>query len=799
MQYKILAFDINTYDEYISVSSIKDIVEEIDGVKRVFLHRFYHTGKTKKSPIITQQVEAYSKDKKDKEEDLKSKGPPSPKHDGDPMHKTQLEQIVPGVKGTNLNHKIRIGRWILSVEFEGDPSLQAKQAVFSKFVDIKQKEFKHFAHMIGGYSFSHTQSTINLKEVVKEFIELGKQYLDLQEGQINFIFSEDLGTPLHSQTIKFKLDTQADTMNIEYLDLKSLPKKAKHNIELTVVDKEGKKPIKQKKEMPTDSIRVDLPITEQISAEMFFESKSHNNFTKNGPNCFDDFYTIFNTILQKTFEKMIANKELHWERFVKKQQANMVNKDIAFVLNHSAMLLNRMFGYKKMQLYFMDQDISRFIKKSFDPEQALSFAINDRPYSKAELHAGNFLQEKLTMGEESGSLDILLYIAPKNDLSPRHAEMLKDILKIINSNVKNCVMSVLGKYDLDTGLYNRRFIRAKILEYYLHYKTTGEKAGLIFVDMDNLKFWNDMVSHGFGDQLLAHIGKLFLAQLNKINSICQKGNCLAARYGGDEFIILGHLNEEQVTKATENLLAEIINNPISVNLDIAKKDVIDDGKFHINLIGMLDKLMNPERSTDKEQRGKKTKKQETKEVLTKRQKMFRNYLGILKKQEDTKSMKKLKEKLSKYLDREIETDDHRELIMLMDELFQNSSKHRSQQANIKEEVLQEIKDYILATLEDVNIFDTKNKHLNAAMDKFLELQFDNITTSELREKLIDHVGKKSIKQKVDISASFGAACSSEEDFHSPENFLSTADSRQQEAKENGKKCIVTVGDRLIQP
>lgn len=82
-------------------------------------------------------------------------------------------------------------------------------------------------------------------------------------------------------------------------------------------------------------------------------------------------------------------------------------------------------------------------------------------------------------------------------------------------------------YDSLTGIKNRRYFEKEMNE--LNVKTNKE-IGMIIFDLDNLKNTNDKLGHLQGDELLKQLAKI----LDKYTS----EDIIAARIGGDEFILL---------------------------------------------------------------------------------------------------------------------------------------------------------------------------------------------------------------------------------------------------------------------
>jgi diguanylate cyclase (GGDEF)-like protein len=77
-----------------------------------------------------------------------------------------------------------------------------------------------------------------------------------------------------------------------------------------------------------------------------------------------------------------------------------------------------------------------------------------------------------------------------------------------------------------TGLASRRALD-------LHLETVTEGDAVVFIDLDFFKVVNDRDGHSAGDEVLSDLGKVLRGGI--------RGNDLAARFGGEEFLlVLGH-------------------------------------------------------------------------------------------------------------------------------------------------------------------------------------------------------------------------------------------------------------------
>lgn len=85
-------------------------------------------------------------------------------------------------------------------------------------------------------------------------------------------------------------------------------------------------------------------------------------------------------------------------------------------------------------------------------------------------------------------------------------------------------------YDSLTGIYNRRFLLARIEEELKRAQRHRRDLGITFIDLDDFKKFNDRHGHLLGDKLLKDINVLFKEELRK--------NDFLGRIGGEEFIIV---------------------------------------------------------------------------------------------------------------------------------------------------------------------------------------------------------------------------------------------------------------------
>ncbi|HJX61886.1 MAG TPA: diguanylate cyclase, partial [Dehalococcoidia bacterium] len=84
--------------------------------------------------------------------------------------------------------------------------------------------------------------------------------------------------------------------------------------------------------------------------------------------------------------------------------------------------------------------------------------------------------------------------------------------------------------DFVTGLYNHRFVQGELDRSLQACAREGRPLSLVLMDIDNFRLLNETHGHPAGDRLLKIVA-------GHLASAC-KGEALAARFGGDEFIAL---------------------------------------------------------------------------------------------------------------------------------------------------------------------------------------------------------------------------------------------------------------------
>lgn len=125
-------------------------------------------------------------------------------------------------------------------------------------------------------------------------------------------------------------------------------------------------------------------------------------------------------------------------------------------------------------------------------------------------------------------------------------------------------MKFYSEKDELTGLYNRRFVVKTFEKIASFAERANSQLLLLVIDCDNFKQINDKYGHNKGDQILIAIAETL--------SKCTRKSDIVARWGGDEFLIIGHYKDEEglqtLLKRLDNDL-EKLSNQISLDVKVS--------------------------------------------------------------------------------------------------------------------------------------------------------------------------------------------------------------------------------------
>ena len=140
-----------------------------------------------------------------------------------------------------------------------------------------------------------------------------------------------------------------------------------------------------------------------------------------------------------------------------------------------------------------------------------------------------------------------------------------------------------------TGLWNRRYLEARLQEEQERLRRTGEPFSLAMVDLTDFKTVNDRYGHFVGDLVLREVASCLKTSV--------RSSDVVARFGGDEFLVLfprtGPDGAEEVMHRFEALLGhlEVPGGPRGVLCDCGVVSFPEDGRDLTELLELADRRM----------------------------------------------------------------------------------------------------------------------------------------------------------------------------------------------------------------
>lgn len=138
--------------------------------------------------------------------------------------------------------------------------------------------------------------------------------------------------------------------------------------------------------------------------------------------------------------------------------------------------------------------------------------------------------------------------------APEYSEQDMNLLEIFAGYISISIQNVLdarqaqeiAKRDNLTGLYNDRYLHIVLSQEIRRCRDERRDLAILFLDLDFFKRVNDTHGHLAGSQVLREVGQILRHKVTPLGG-------LAARYGGDEFVVLlpGHGLEHGIDLAEE--------------------------------------------------------------------------------------------------------------------------------------------------------------------------------------------------------------------------------------------------------
>lgn len=258
---------------------------------------------------------------------------------------------------------------------------------------------------------------------------------------------------------------------------------------------------------------------------------------------------------RKQAEKALQSSEARLSALIRTIPDLIWMKDANGIYQSCNPMFERFFGASESEIVgksdydFVDKDLAGLFR-----ENDLRAIAAGKPVTN---------EERVVFADDGHHALLETIKAPTYDASGKLLGVLGIARDITQRKASEDQIKNLAFYDSLTGLPNRRLVLDRLQHALNSRARTGKEGALLFLDLDNFKTLNDTLGHGKGDLLL----QLVAERLRN----CIRESDTAARFGGDEFIVmLEDLSENPIEAATDvkavgEKILNTLNQPYDLN------------------------------------------------------------------------------------------------------------------------------------------------------------------------------------------------------------------------------------------
>jgi two-component system cell cycle response regulator len=194
---------------------------------------------------------------------------------------------------------------------------------------------------------------------------------------------------------------------------------------------------------------------------------------------------------------------------------------------------------------------------------------------------------------EMGISDYLTVPVDKNEMAVRVRTQIrrKRYQDALKAQYQKSVSMALT--DGLTGLYNRHYLNKHLENMVKQSTKNGKKLALMIMDMDHFKAVNDTYGHDVGDMVLKQLSAMIIRTARATD--------LAARFGGEEFVVLMPETDPISALGAANRMREIVETTpfiisndgktINLTISIGIANLFDNGDSGEGLLKRADEAL----------------------------------------------------------------------------------------------------------------------------------------------------------------------------------------------------------------
>lgn len=166
--------------------------------------------------------------------------------------------------------------------------------------------------------------------------------------------------------------------------------------------------------------------------------------------------------------------------------------------------------------------------------------------------------ENLITAIEAGGDDFMAKTVPEPVLHAKMKAMTRIAALRAKLSQANLKLQEVANSDGLTGLCNRRSMDKRVDDAYAQAAALQYPFGLLMLDIDNFKKYNDHYGHQQGDECLRQVAHTIRAVVERFRSPDDPGGPFAARYGGEEFaVVLPQVAQEVYAEVAQAIVQAV--------------------------------------------------------------------------------------------------------------------------------------------------------------------------------------------------------------------------------------------------
>lgn len=146
--------------------------------------------------------------------------------------------------------------------------------------------------------------------------------------------------------------------------------------------------------------------------------------------------------------------------------------------------------------------------------------------------------ENLVTAIEAGGDDFISKTVPETVLQAKMKAMARIAALRHHLAVANTKLAEQASRDGLTGLCNRRYMDMRLDVAWAEAVRLRQPFGILMIDIDNFKKYNDHYGHQAGDDCLRAVASAIATTVGSADLAESLDNSFAARYGGEEFAVI---------------------------------------------------------------------------------------------------------------------------------------------------------------------------------------------------------------------------------------------------------------------